>query len=95
MLSLGMLDHTKLYDRIGEVAYEMDLPRELVAVHMVFNVWMLCKCLGDPTHFIPIEGMELLEDLSYVEVPMPILDRQVNKLRTKDIVSIKDTLEKL
>ncbi|WMV32627.1 hypothetical protein MTR67_026012 [Solanum verrucosum] len=79
----------KVIRRVVQVAYKMDLPRELTAVHPVFHVSMLCKCLGDPTQVIPIEGMEFSEHLSYEEVPVAILDRQVRKLRTKDIALVK------
>ncbi|WMV46683.1 hypothetical protein MTR67_040068 [Solanum verrucosum] len=58
-------------------------------VHPVFHVSMLRKCLGDPTQVIPIEGMEFSEHLSYEEVLVAILDRQVRKLRTKDVASVK------
>ncbi|WMV41240.1 hypothetical protein MTR67_034625 [Solanum verrucosum] len=50
---------------------------------------MLCKCLGDPTQVIPIEGMEFSEHLSYEEVLLAILDGHVRKLRTKDVASVK------
>ncbi|WMV19371.1 hypothetical protein MTR67_012756 [Solanum verrucosum] len=72
-----------------QVAYEVDFPRELAAVHPVFQVSMLHKCLGDPTQVIPIEGMGFSEHLSYEKVPMAILDRQVRKLRRKDVASVK------
>ncbi|WMV50404.1 hypothetical protein MTR67_043789 [Solanum verrucosum] len=39
----------KVIRRIGQVAYEVDLPRELVAAHSVFYASMLCNCLGNPT----------------------------------------------
>ena len=50
----------KVIRRVGQVAYEVDLPRELAAVHPVFYVSTLRKCLGDPTQVIPIEGMDFL-----------------------------------
>ncbi|XP_049410636.1 uncharacterized protein LOC125873831 [Solanum stenotomum] len=79
----------KVIRRVVQVAYKVDLPRELAAVHPVFHVSMLRKCLGDPTQVIAIEGMEFSEHLSYEEVPVEILDRQVRKLRTKDVALVK------
>ncbi|WMV09040.1 hypothetical protein MTR67_002425 [Solanum verrucosum] len=38
---------------------------------------------------IPMEGMEFSENLSYEKVPVAILDRQVRKLRTKGVASVK------
>ena len=39
----------RIYKRVGNVAYELELPQELVAFHSVFNVSILKKCLGDPS----------------------------------------------
>ncbi|XP_075096294.1 uncharacterized protein LOC142174406 [Nicotiana tabacum] len=79
----------KIIRRIGRVAYELDLPSELGAVNPVFHVSMLRKCIGDPSRITPIEDIHIAEDLSYVEVPITILDRQVRKLRTKEVASVK------
>jgi len=79
----------KIIRKIGMVAYELDLPSELEAVHPVFHVSMLRKCIGEPSRIIPIENICIAEDLSYAEVPIEILDRQVRKLRNKDVASVK------
>ncbi|XP_070029065.1 uncharacterized protein [Nicotiana sylvestris] len=71
----------KIIRRIGRVAYELDLPSELEAVHPVFHVSMLRKCIGDPSCITPIVDIHISEYLSYAEVPIAILDRQV-QLRT-------------
>ncbi|XP_070017602.1 uncharacterized protein [Nicotiana sylvestris] len=65
----------KIVRRIGRMAYELDLPSELGAVHPVFHVSMLRKCIGDPSRITPIEDIHIAEDLSYAEVPIAILDR--------------------
>ncbi|XP_075083643.1 uncharacterized protein LOC142167377 [Nicotiana tabacum] len=70
----------KIIRRIGRVAYELDLPLELEAVHHVFHVFMLRKCIGDPSRITSIEDIHIAEDLYYAEVPVVILDRQVRKL---------------
>nr|XP_016455770.1 PREDICTED: uncharacterized protein LOC107779799 [Nicotiana tabacum] len=85
-------DYAKLYIReirIGRMAYELDLPLELEAVHPVFHVSMLRKCIGDPSRITPIEDIHIDEDLSYAGVPVVILDRQIRKLRTKEVASVK------
>ncbi|XP_070057124.1 uncharacterized protein [Nicotiana tomentosiformis] len=71
------------------VAYELDLPLELEAVHPVFHVSMLRKCIGDPSRITPIEDIHIAEDLSYAEIPVVILDWQVRKIRTKEVASVK------
>ncbi|PHT51913.1 hypothetical protein CQW23_06375 [Capsicum baccatum] len=88
-LSPGYIGPYIIIHRIGQVAYELELPPELAAVHLVFLVSMLCKYLGEPSRIIPIKSIEFAGDLSFKEVPVAILDCQVRKLRTKDIASVK------
>ena len=71
------------------MAYELALPQEFSAVHPVFHVSMLRKCIGDPSHFTPIDDVQVTEDLTYEEIPIAILDRQVKRLSNKDIASVK------
>ena len=50
---------------------------------------MLKKCIGDPESILPIEGLSVDENLSNEKVPDEILDRQVKKLRNKNVASVK------
>ncbi|XP_070010986.1 uncharacterized protein [Nicotiana sylvestris] len=75
--------------RVGEVAYELALPPSLVGVHSIFHVLMLRKYHGDPSHVLDFSSAQLDKDLSYVEEPVAIVDRQVRKLRSKNIASVK------
>ncbi|WMV51493.1 hypothetical protein MTR67_044878 [Solanum verrucosum] len=79
----------RISKRIGNVAYELELPQELAAVHQVFHISMLKKCMGDPSVIIPTVNIEIKDTLSYGEIPVQILDRQVRKLRTKEVASVK------
>ncbi|XP_070010239.1 uncharacterized protein [Nicotiana sylvestris] len=45
--------------------------------------------VGDLSSIVPVETIEVNEELSYEEVPVSILDKQVQKLRNKEIVSVK------
>ena len=45
----------------------------------MFHVSKLKKCLGDPTSILPIEGLGVDENLSYIEVTINILDHQVKR----------------
>ena len=74
---------------MGEVAYKLALHVELASGHPVFHVSMLKKCLRDPTSILPVKGLGVDEDLSYEEVPVEILDRQIKRLRNKDIATVK------
>ena len=76
--------------RVGKVAYELGLPKEMELVHPVFHVSMLRKCVGDPNAIVPLEVVGVVEDnLTYEEVPVQILDRQVKRLRNKEVASVK------
>ncbi|WMV08008.1 hypothetical protein MTR67_001393 [Solanum verrucosum] len=68
--------------RIGNVPYELELPQELAAVHPVFHISMLNKCMGDPSLIIPTESIEIKDSLSYEEIPVQILDREHYKKNT-------------
>ncbi|WMV50607.1 hypothetical protein MTR67_043992 [Solanum verrucosum] len=79
----------QILQRIGNVAYELDLPNELAPVHSVCHVFMLKKCIGDSASVITLEGLGVDESLTYEEVPVRIFDRQVKRLRSKEIASVK------
>ncbi|WMV10389.1 hypothetical protein MTR67_003774 [Solanum verrucosum] len=79
----------RISKRMGNVAYELELPQELAAVHPVFHISMLKKFMGDPSLIIPTKNIEIKDSLSYEEIPIQILDRQFRNLRTKEIASIK------
>ncbi|XP_060211715.1 uncharacterized protein LOC132639273 [Lycium barbarum] len=73
----------------SQLAYELELPSEPQVVHPVFHVSILRKCIGDPSKIIPVNDIHVTENLSYEEEPISILDRQVRRLRTKYVASIK------
>ena len=65
------------------------MPNDLASVHPIFHVSVLNKCVGDPTSIVPLECLGVKENLSYEEAPVEILDRQVKKLRNKEVASVK------
>nr|XP_009793683.1 PREDICTED: uncharacterized protein LOC104240521 [Nicotiana sylvestris] len=54
-----------------------------------FQVSMLHKCIEDPSIIVSVDNVQFTEHLSYEETPISILDRQVRRLRTKDVASVK------
>ncbi|WMV19392.1 hypothetical protein MTR67_012777 [Solanum verrucosum] len=83
----------RIYKRIGNVAYELELPPELAAIHPVFHISMLKKCMGDTSLTISTEDIGIKDSLFYEEVPVKILDRQVRKFRTKEVASSQSFVE--
>ncbi|KAJ8528539.1 hypothetical protein K7X08_022231 [Anisodus acutangulus] len=79
----------EIVHRVGEVAYELDLPHGLSSVHPVFYVSMLKRHILDGFHVIRWNLVMLDHNLSYEEEPISILDMQVRKLTYKDIASMK------
>jgi hypothetical protein len=67
--------------RCGEVAYQLSLPESLSIVHGVFHVSRLKKCLRVPKEQLPIEDLEVQEDLTYIEKPTQILETADSHLK--------------
>ncbi|XP_049366961.1 uncharacterized protein LOC125831864 [Solanum verrucosum] len=76
------------YECYGPVAYRLALLPSLCRVHPVFHVSMLNKYHGDKDYIIKWDSILLDKDL-HTEEPVAILDRDVRKLRTKEIMSVK------
>ncbi|XP_069145426.1 uncharacterized protein [Solanum lycopersicum] len=88
-LSLRYIGPFEVLKHIGEVAYKLALPTGLSGVHPVFHVSMLKRYHGDGNKIIRLDSVLLDENISYEEEPIAILDREVRKLRSREIASIK------
>ena len=53
---LSYVDPYKILKRIGKVAYDLKLLTDLAAVYLVFHIWLLKKCVGDPASVVPLES---------------------------------------
>ncbi|CAN6712631.1 unnamed protein product [Malus baccata var. baccata] len=76
-------------ERVGEVAYQLELPPELSKVHNVFHVSKLRHYISDPSHVIPPQPLEINQDLTYDEEPVTILDWKDKVLRNKTVSLVK------
>ncbi|KAI3808911.1 hypothetical protein L1987_24874 [Smallanthus sonchifolius] len=65
----------KILERIGPVAYRLELLIEMNGVHDVFHVSNLRKCLADETLAIPLQDVVMDERLKFVEQPLQIEER--------------------
>ncbi|XP_075500149.1 uncharacterized protein LOC142538737 [Primulina tabacum] len=84
-LALRYIGPYVIVERIGTLAYRLDLLPSLSLIHNVFHVSMLRKYDLDLFHILNVEDVELDSSLSYVEHPVQILDRKEKQLRSKTI----------
>ncbi|GKB13406.1 reverse transcriptase domain-containing protein [Tanacetum coccineum] len=68
----------KILDRVGPVAYKLELPEELSNVHNTFHVSNLKKCLSNESLIIQIKELRLDDKLNFVEELIEIMEREVN-----------------
>ena len=79
----------KILERIGLVAYRLELSSELSNVHNTFHVSNLKKCLSDETLVTPLEEIQLDDKLNFVEEPVEIMDHEVKQLKQSRIPIVK------
>ena len=83
------IDLFKILERIGLVAYRLELPQNLEHIHDVFYVSMLREYISDPSHVLEAPPIELIEDLSFEVQPVGIVDQRMKELRNKVILMVK------
>jgi hypothetical protein len=54
----------------------LELPPHMSAIHDVFHVSQLQKCVRLPTEVVPEPEIEIEPDLSYQEHPIKVLDQR-------------------
>ncbi|GJT40921.1 putative reverse transcriptase domain-containing protein [Tanacetum coccineum] len=74
-LSPRYIGPIKILERIGPVAYKLELPEELSNVHSTFHVSNLNKCLSDESLIIPMKELRLDDKLNFVEELVEIMDQ--------------------
>ncbi|GKC29479.1 putative reverse transcriptase domain-containing protein, partial [Tanacetum coccineum] len=79
----------EIIEKVGPVAYRLDLPEELNGVHNTFHVSNLKKCLVDPTLQVPLDEIRFDAKLIFVEEPVEILEREFKKLKRSRISIVK------
>nr|GFA52785.1 putative reverse transcriptase domain-containing protein [Tanacetum cinerariifolium] len=79
----------EIVDCIGPVAYRLKLPQELSCVHDMFHVLNLKKCLAETYVQVPLDEIEIDENMHFVEEPMVIVERDVKKLKRRRIPLVK------
>ncbi|GKB86797.1 putative reverse transcriptase domain-containing protein [Tanacetum coccineum] len=79
----------EVIEKVGSVAYRLDLHEELNGVHDTFHVSNLKKCLADPTLQVLLDKIRVDDKLNFVEEPVEILERGFKKLKRGRIAIVK------
>ncbi|GJW10334.1 putative reverse transcriptase domain-containing protein [Tanacetum coccineum] len=79
----------KVLERIGSIAYKLELPQELSRVHNTFHVSNLKKCYSDEPLAVPLEGLHIDDKLQFVEEPVKIMEREIKRLKRSRIPLVK------
>ncbi|GJS60877.1 hypothetical protein Tco_0655661 [Tanacetum coccineum] len=79
----------KVLEKVGAVAYKLELPQELSKVYNSFYVSNLKKCYADEPLAVLLDGLHIDDKYHFVEEPVEIMDHEVKRLKRSRIPIIK------
>jgi hypothetical protein len=79
----------EILETCGPVVYRLQLSPQLAAIHNIFHVSQLKKCIKIPTEVITFQTIEIESDLSYTEHPIRILDTKERSTRREIVKMFK------
>nr|GEW88611.1 retrotransposable element Tf2 [Tanacetum cinerariifolium] len=79
----------EIIEKVGSVAYRLDLPKEFNGVHDTFHASNLKKCLADPTLQVPLDEIRVDDKFNFMEETVEILEREFKKLKRSKIAIVK------
>ncbi|GJR45165.1 hypothetical protein Tco_1313268 [Tanacetum coccineum] len=82
---MGGVGPFEIVERVALVAYQLRLPQELIGIHDAFHVSNLKKFLADVNLHVPLEEIKIDKGLRFVEEPIEVMDRDVQKLKQSKI----------
>nr|GEU69548.1 hypothetical protein [Tanacetum cinerariifolium] len=88
-LSPRFIGPFKVVERIGLVAYKLELADKLRGIHDTFHVSNLKRCFMYDDVVIPLDEVQLDDKLHFVKEPMEIMDREVKRLKQSQIPIVK------
>jgi hypothetical protein len=88
-LSPRFIGPFRVFRRVGEMAYKLELPDNLSGEHNVFHMSQVKKCLRVPEKQLPIEELSVQGILAYTEYPTKIFDTSTRVTRNKVIKMCK------
>ncbi|GKB14315.1 putative reverse transcriptase domain-containing protein [Tanacetum coccineum] len=88
-LNPGYVGPFKVIERVGTVAYKLELPQQLSRVHNTFHVSNLKKCMSDESLVISLEELRVDDKLHFVEEPVEVMNHEIKQLKISRISIIK------
>ncbi|XP_050889042.1 uncharacterized protein LOC127094226 [Lathyrus oleraceus] len=76
--------------RVGPITYRVALPPNLSNIHDMFHVSQLRKYVLDPSHVIPMDDVQVRDNLTIGPLPIRIDDQELKQLRDKEIALVKE-----
>ncbi|GKB82303.1 hypothetical protein Tco_0949198, partial [Tanacetum coccineum] len=67
----------KILNKLGTVAYRLELPEQLSRVHSTFHVSNLKKCFFDKPLAIPLDEIQIDDKFNFFEESVEIMDQEV------------------
>ncbi|GJW95054.1 hypothetical protein Tco_0174726 [Tanacetum coccineum] len=78
-----------ILEKVGTVAYKLELPQELSGIHDVIHVSNLKKCRMDEMLVVSLEEIQITDKLQFKEEPLEIMDHEVKRLKHSRILIVK------
>ena len=84
-LSPRFIGPFEILERVGTVAYRLELPPSMLGVHEVFHVSMLRRYTPDPAHVVDWGEIEVDTNGTFEEEPICIINSRDQVLRRKTV----------
>nr|GFA97895.1 putative reverse transcriptase domain-containing protein [Tanacetum cinerariifolium] len=81
--------HFMVLEKVGSVAYKLELPQELSKVHNTFHVSNLKKCYADEPLAVLLDGLHVDDKHHFVEESIEIIDQEVKRFKQSRIPIVK------
>ena len=81
-----------IIEKIGKMAYRVDLPERLAEIHNVIHVSHLRKCLHESAEVVEpsiLEEAEVEREATVRRVPTRIVGTEIKKLRNREVKLVK------
>ncbi|GJX77423.1 putative reverse transcriptase domain-containing protein [Tanacetum coccineum] len=79
----------KVLEKVGAVAYKLELPQESSKVHNTSHVSNLKKCHANEPLAVPLDGLHIDDKLHFIEEPVLIMDRDIKRSKQSRILIVK------